>query len=312
MKLSTYMEKNLKCPITGSELEINGDNLESLSNSNINYPIIDGCPVIINEKNSIFKTNQFKNNEDTTINLGQSKIKKIFSKLMPTSSNNLKAKNNYIHLIKILPKEAKILVLGGSYKGEGMEDFYTNKNFDLVGSDVSFGPDCNLICDAHDIPFIDETFDCVVVQAVLEHVLDPKRCVNEIYRVLNSEGIVYAETPFMQQVHMQQYDFTRYTHLGHRRLFRKFFEIDSGPVGGPGMALAWAYIYFLRSFSSSPWASKLLMVFGKCTSFFLKYFDYLLIDKPGSYDAAAGYFFMGRKSNEVISDLDLLKKFKGI
>ena len=35
-------------------------------------------------------------------------------------------------------------------------------------------------------------------------------------------GIVYAETPFMQQVHEGAYDFTRYTVLGHRYLFKKF------------------------------------------------------------------------------------------
>ena len=99
----------------------------------------------------------------------------------------------------------------------------------------------SLICDAHDIPFADGCFDGVIVQAVLEHVMDPGRCVEEIHRVLGDNGLVYAETPFIQQIHMGRYDFTRYTHSGHRRLFRRFEEIASGPVGGPGMALAWAY-----------------------------------------------------------------------
>ena len=50
----------------------------------------------------------------------------------------------------------------------------------------------------------------------------------EIYRVLKSDGIVYIETPFMQQVHGGKYDFTRFTYLGHRRLFARFQEIESG------------------------------------------------------------------------------------
>ncbi len=41
-----------------------------------------------------------------------------------------------------------------------------------------------LICDAHDIPFADRSFDGVIVQAVLEHVVDPFRCCEEIHRVL--------------------------------------------------------------------------------------------------------------------------------
>ena len=66
---------------------------------------------------------------------------------------------------------------------------------------------------------------------------------------------MYAETPFMQQVCVARFDFTRFTHLGHRRLFRWFDEVRSGPVCGPGMALAWSYQYFLLSFFERPRAS---------------------------------------------------------
>jgi len=38
----------------------------------------------------------------------------------------------------------------------------------------------------------------------------------------------------MQQVHNERYDFTRFTYLGHRRLFSAFDEIDSGASCGPG------------------------------------------------------------------------------
>jgi hypothetical protein len=110
---------------------------------------------------------------------------------------------------------------------------------------------------------------------------------------------------------MKQYDFTRFTHLGHRRLYRDFEEISSGPTGGPGMALAWSYTYFLRSFASSPIINICLTLLGRMTSFFLKYFDYYLIEKPGAYDAASGFFFIGKKSNTKLSDKDLIKQFKG-
>ena len=84
-----------------------------------------------------------------------------------------------------------------------------------------------------------------------EHVVDPYRCVDEIHRVLTSNGLIYAETPFIQQVHAGRYDFTRFTQLGHRRLFRRFEEIETGVVCGPGMALAWSWQYFLLSFFTS-------------------------------------------------------------
>jgi SAM-dependent methyltransferase len=285
--------------------------LESQSDIEIRYPIIDGIPILINNENSLFSIDDFVKKEDTTFVLNESNIKKMITKLLPEIGVNINTRRNYKEVNRLLPEKAKILVIGGSIPGQGMDSIYSDKSFEIIGSDISFGPYTKIISDAHDIPFDDETFDCVITQAVLEHVIDPTRCVDEIYRILKYSGIVYAETPFMQQVHMRQYDFTRYTHLGHRRLFRHFDEIKSGPCGGPGMALAWAYNYFLISFSATDSIRKALTLFARFTSFFFKYFDYYLIDKPGSYDAAAGYYFMGKKCSNILSDRELIKQFKG-
>lgn len=64
-------------------------------------------------------------------------------------------------------------------------------------------------------------------------------------RVLKPHGMLYAETPFMQQVHERAYDFTRFTANGHRWLFRRFEQIDAGVNrgSGAGPALAWSVRY---------------------------------------------------------------------
>jgi len=232
--------------------------------------------------------------------------------LIPTISANVKARINYLELVELLPKTAKILVVGGSIKGAGMDPIYSNRAFDVVGLDISIGPFTSIVADAHDLPFEEETFDCVIIQAVLEYLVDPRRCVAEIYRTLKRDAIVYAETPFMQQVHGGKLDFTRFTHLGLLRLFRNFEEIKSGPCCGPGMALASAWAGFCRSFATSREARLVTRLFTRFTAFFFKYFDYYLIDKPGSYDAASGIFFFGRKSEETVSDRELIKKYRGL
>lgn len=312
MKLSEEIRAKLICPVTGSGLKQERECLKSESDPNIRYPIIDGIPILINNRRSIFSIDDFIRKQNTTFDLHRNKLKKIVGKLTPAISVNIKAKHNYREMATLLPDDSKILVLGGSVKGEGMEEIYSNESYEVIGSDVSFGPHTTIISDAHDIPFEDKTFDGVTVQAVLEHVVDPRRVVDEIYRILKSSGIVYAETPFMQPVHMKQYDFTRFTHLGHRRLFRNFVEIKSGPCGGPGMALAKSYCGFLRSFTGSKQLGRAIKLFAALTSFYLKYFDYYLIDKPGSYDAAAGTFFLGKKSNSCLSDRSLIDGFKGL
>ena len=315
MKISEDLYFKLICPLTKSKLQRNESHFESVVDSTVRYPIIDGIPVLINDQNSIFSIKDFKNRINTTFDLSEkneSKAKKWLNAIIPDISVNIRAKENYNKICDVLPKNAKVLIIGGSVKGQGMDAIYSNKSFEIVGSDVSFGPCATLICDAHDIPFEDGVFDCVIIQAVLEHVVDPQRCVSEIHRVLKDSGLVYAETPFMQQVHMKQYDFNRFTHLGHRRLFRHFDEVSSGPLCGPGMALAWSYTYFLRSFTTRPRLSRFLAIFARLTSFFFKYFDYYLLDKAGAYDAASGFFFMGKKSSGVLSDRELIKQYRGI
>jgi SAM-dependent methyltransferase len=249
--------------------------------------------------------------------MSESKLKKTMRGLIPTINQNITSESNYSRMTHLLFEQSscpRVLVIGGRILGQGMESIGNNTAIDLVESDVSvsFGTRTMLICDAHDIPFEDGSFDGVIVQAVLEHVADPYRCSEEIYRVLKEQGLVYAETPFMQQVHAGRYDFTRFTHLGHRRLFRRFEEIDSGAACGPGMALAWSYEYFLTSFTTSRILRSLLHVFASLTSFYLKYFDCYLINKPGALDAASAYYFIGRKSERAISDQELIKLYKGV
>lgn len=206
----------------------------------------------------------------------------------------------------------RVLVIGGANEGRGFGDDELWADIDLIETDVAFGPRTNAVCDAHDLPFTDGSFDAVVSQAVLEHVLDPYRCVAEIERVLKPNGFVYAETPFMQQVHLGKLDFLRFSALGHRRLFNGFSETSAGPVCGAGTALAWAYCYFLMSLFTGRNMQRVAFAFGSLTGFFLKYFDLILRDKPGSFDAASAYYFLGRKTEVRVSDREIVDGYRGM
>lgn len=277
------------------------------------FPIEDGIPVLINEAASVFSVAGFRARKDTFFP-SASRWKRRLLRILPSLSSNSQAHRRYEKIAAELLRQnpsPRLLVIGGSIEGVGSDALFCRKEIDFVDSDVAFGPRTKLICDAHDIPFDGETFDGVIVQAVLEHVVDPARCVSEICRVLKPSGLVYSETPFMQQVHGRQYDFTRFTLLGHRRLFRNFEEIDSGTACGPGMALAWSYEYFLLSFAKGPVARTALLLFALFTAFWLKYFDRWLLSRPGSLDAASSFYFMGRKSAKQLSDGELLAQYRG-
>jgi len=316
LRLQPSIRVLLRCPACESML---ADAAESLICTNTAclaiFPIVNGVPVLINEKTSIFRIRDFVDGHSTT-SAPRPKLIEMLDRLMPSICVNTVAEANYARFRGLLAGRdhlirPRVLVIGAGVEGVGFQALRSQSSLDLVETDVSIAANISVVLDAHDIPFCDETFDGIIAQAVLEHVLDPYRCVAEIWRVLRPAGAVYAETPFMQQAHAVPYDFTRFTYLGHRRLFRRFEEVDSGIATGPGMALAWAYYYFLRSFAKSTWTRRVLSALGQLTGFWVKYFDRFVLTNEAAFDAAAGYFFMGRKSDQVLSDSDLLASFRG-
>jgi len=316
IKLSSTIQQLLRCPICNQKLEVTREHCQCMNPECRGlFPIKNCIPILIDEENSIFAIDTIVNQQSD--NVDQSFTRRIKNKLielLPTIGRNIKGKKNYEHLAKLLFCQSNnplVLVVGGASVGNGMEALITHPEIELVESDIVLSDRTNLICDAHSLPFADNSFDGVIIQAVLEHVVDPARCVEEIHRILKKDGLVYAETPFMQQVHMGCYDFTRFTHLGHRRLFRKFEEIDSGAACGPAMAFAWSYEYLLLSFSTSKLLRQITELFVRLTAFPLKYLDYFLIERPGSFDAASAYYFLGRKSQRILSDKELIKLYQG-
>jgi len=313
MKISKNIESLLQCPKTKASLELNGNFLESSVDSSNKYPIINDIPILINESRSLFSIHTYEKGESTTINYSSpSAFKKILRRLTPSISNNLVARSNYQFISNKIPNNARILFIGGSSKGYGSDYIYSNNSYDIVGLDVSVGEYTDIVADAHDIPFVDQSFDLIVIQAVIEHVIDPIRCVEEAYRVLKNGGIIYSESPFMQQVHMREYDFTRYSYLGMLKLFAQFNDIKSGICCGPGMALAWSYTYFLRSFSTNKKIIRLITIFAYSTSFYLKYIDRYLVNKSSAYIAASGFYFIGVKDGKVSSDIEILESYRGV
>ena len=282
---------------------------------------MDGIPILINEEASVFSIKDLMSGHRKARERTSSAGGRLTSALLrasrhvPSIGKSYGSEEGHAHfagLLKAIAQRPRVLIVGGSIEGVGIRQILDDPTLELVETDVTFGPRTMLICDAHDLPFSDASFDGVIIQAVLEHVADPQRCVAEIYRVLVESGVVIAETPFMQGVHMGPYDFTRFTHLGHRRLFRRFEEIASAPVAGPGMALAWAYRGFLMSFVKSRAGRAIVRRIAAYSAFWLKYLDPYLIRKPGAYDAAAGFSFLGRKRDGYeLSDRDLLKQYRG-
>jgi SAM-dependent methyltransferase len=209
-------------------------------------------------------------------------------------------------LRRTLGDGALVLVIGGGTVGNGADEFLADDGVRVLAFDIYPTEQVQFIADAHTIPLRDATVDAVVIQAVLEHVLDPTRVVSEIHRVLRPDGLVYAETPFMQQVHAGAYDFTRFSDSGHRWLFRRFEEVDRGVVAGVGTTLSWSIDHYVRALTRSRTAGRL----ARLLFFWVRFAD-RFSDDAAARDGASAVYFLGRRSERELAPKEILAAYRG-
>ena len=236
---------------------------------------------------------------------GFSRLKKLIVGESKTTKANCRL---FIEELISKNKRPKVLMIGSGEKGSGTEELWNNKEIEIHGIDIYGSESVDVICDAHYLPLKDGYYDGVWIQAVLEHVLEPTLVVSEIHRVLRVNGLVYAETPFMQQVHEGAYDFTRFTVLGHRYLFRKFESVRLGGNKGPELVFAWATRYLIWSVTRSRYVGR---IFGLGIGLLVRPLKYL-VSKESMFDASSGVFFLGRKSEgNVLTHKEAVQLYAG-
>lgn len=299
----------LRCPCTKQKLFKKNDSIDYFTTNDTKhiYEVWNDLPILIDNEKSIVTLQNFKSYQPVIIRKNYKGVFSFLKKILsPNKSKTKENVNILIQNLKGLSKKPKVLIVGGGTIGQGMDYFYNSSEVDLVSFDIYISSNVNFIADAHQIPLRDGHFDAVIIQAVLEHVLEPHKVVREIYRVLKPNGFVYAETPFLQQVHEGAYDFTRFTERGHRYLFRQFISISSGCTAGTGSQMLWSIDYFFRGLFRSRFIGKI----AKLSFFWIRCFDYLIPERY-NMDSASGVFFLGSKSGEEIHAKDIPKCYKG-
>jgi SAM-dependent methyltransferase len=307
------IERLLVCPRCRTPLSAARDVFSCRSprcphHTSAGFPVIGGWPVLVDFERSVLRREDLADTAGRTRQnpLGRvSRLPRPLRRLWKPS--NRVAARNIEALMRALPGSAPtLLVVGGGTVGNGVDAVYRDPRVQVIAFDLVGSPVTQFIADAHHIPLPTASVDGVLVQAVLEHVLDPALVVAEVHRVLKSDGIVYAETPFLQQVHAGPYDFTRFTASGHRYLFRGFEELAAGPVAGPGTQLLWSVDHLVRGLTRSAFA-------GRVTRLLLCWLRTLDRLVPAQYamDDATAYYFLGRRRESEMSPPEIVAYYAG-
>jgi SAM-dependent methyltransferase/uncharacterized protein YbaR (Trm112 family) len=311
----------LRCPRTGSELEPADDG--SLLAGSRRYPVVNGVPVLLDEDRSLADSwtlqSQLTTDGEEHSPSRLEELAERWLRWLPSGSRDVVTKRNHGRLVELLRVRAAsgrrpwVLVVGGPGEGGGGEELLRCAEVQVIEAGLTFGPRADVVCDGHDLPFADRSFDAVVIPSAIDCVVDPQRVASEVHRVLAHHGLVYSEAGFIRQVHVGAFDFNRFTHLGHRRLWRYFDEVDSGAQRGPGTALLWSTEYFFRAFAGEnrilrATVARAVALFG----FWVKYLDEFLVRRPGGIDAASRTFFLGTKRETPVPDRVIVAGFRGI
>jgi SAM-dependent methyltransferase len=140
-------------------------------------------------------------------------ITPVYSKPTPRNRGG-DFRPRFFEIIRDIAPNGIILDLGGG-KRQIEDSRYLNLEYSKFEEPDLFGDGTNL-------PFRNETIDFVYTAAVLEHVRDPLRVGEEVYRVLKKGGRVLANAAFMQPIHSEGQHFFNVTPYGIDLIFERF------------------------------------------------------------------------------------------
>ncbi len=101
----------------------------------------------------------------------------------------------------------KLKVLHIAPEQEFLRKFKKMDNLDYTSADL-FSPIVDVKADILDLPFEDNSFDVIICNHVLEHIIDDKKAMSELYRVMKPKGWGIIQVPMKNSLEKTYEDFT--------------------------------------------------------------------------------------------------------
>ena len=155
----------------------------------------------------------------------------------------------------------------------------------MTNVNISNYPNVEIVADAHELPYADNSVDAIFISAVIEHLYNPLVAIAEMYRVLKPGGVVFSITPFMQAYNGYPHHYQNLTLTGHEYYFssKGFKLLESGTAIGPTMALIIINSKYILNYFP-PVLNKICgAIFILFCMIFVRPLDFFLNKKPSSH-----------------------------
>jgi SAM-dependent methyltransferase len=263
------IKKIMACPFCHSELSWLSSAIEC-PKCRKNFLIKNGIPDFIGRDIEKTGDSEFQSEQmfGTTFT---GKLYNIGKKIL---SSEYKPKDHVREFIRRIEEGKVIVELGSGNR---------RLNNDIINVDLFPFPNVDLTADIAKTPFGDAAIDYVILDTVLEHVPEPGKVIEELYRILKPGGKAVCITPFIFPYHGYPKHYSNFSKDGLEFLFQNFseckVEMNIGPLSGLVNMLS-EYLAVVCGGSNKLFYTCFKGI-GLLPIFYLKYLDKLWKDPAG-------------------------------
>jgi len=212
----------------------------------------------------------------------------VFTPVLPSQAY----RKNLLELLKKYDEGKVVLNLGSG-------PTYIYRRTDIVNIDLFAFDEVDIVADVTDLPIEDDSVDLIINTALIEHVDEPQKVVEEMARVLRGGGEIFCYLPFIAPYHAAPHDFYRWTIPGIQKLFAEFQSVEIKLGAGPTSGMLWVFqewLAILLSFGSQKLHDVIFMILMVLTAP-IKLLDLLLEKFPCAEKIACGFYVIGKKKD---------------
>ncbi|MHB9101606.1 MAG: class I SAM-dependent methyltransferase [Sulfuricella sp.] len=283
----------LICPKTKQRLHVSSDQQWLVTDDNAHrYRFLNGeIPILLTDPGSIaeYASASKRMNEEYSLE-GVQKKNSLSNRLKQFLNSDYRtdaSKQAFNSLFIDLPSDALCISIGGGP---------TRAHGRLLNINIGPFSNVDIVADAHQLPYADESVDVIYSEAVFEHLHSPNKAAEEIYRVLKPGSKIFVCTPFMFPYHGYPHHYQNYTISGHRHLFESagLKAIECGACVGPVYTVTNVVGVFIREYSPRLLRFP-LRLFWSALGIAIRPLDKIIGKRPNAHILASTTYIVAQK-----------------